>query len=203
MNGQGKNYSKKCLHFAADDIIRKYNLCWSRNMIDLHEKQIAIKLSEKYISRLDDLAKRGNTNRRQLMVNFIRMWMDELKESSSANFFDLAIIVREKEAEMKMDFNRRSECVESLLPSPERPFPIMLSEDDRLYMVSYSGRCNMTRHNMMKKMVITGIEELEVLTNDQEYQYSVVEPKLKRAKGLRAFREGIKEKSPLKRKRWE
>jgi hypothetical protein len=179
-------------------------------MIDsLNEKQIAIKLSEKYISRLDDLAKRGNTNRRQLMVNFIRMWMDELKESSSANFFHLAIIIREIEADTKMDCNRRSEFVELLHPSPERPFPIMLSEDDRLLMVSCSGRCNMTRHNMMKKMVITGIEELEVITSDQEYQYSVVEPKLKRAfgiimaKGFRAFSEGIKEKTPLKRRRPE
>lgn len=178
-------------------------------MIDLGEKQIAIKLSDKYASRLDDLANRGNTNRRQLMVNFIRLWMEELKESSSANFFHLAIVLREIQADMEMDFNRRSEFVESLLPNPERPFPIMLSEEERRYMVSYSGRSNMTRHNMMKKMVITGIEELEVLTKDQEYQYSVVESKLKRAfgiimaKGLRAFREGIKEKSPLKCKRPE
>ncbi|MCX5818776.1 MAG: hypothetical protein NT047_02520 [Deltaproteobacteria bacterium] len=178
-------------------------------MIDLDEKQIAIKLSEKYISRLDDLAKRGNTNRRQLMVNFIRIWLEELRESNSANFFHLAIILREIQADMEMDSNRRSEFVESFFPSPERPLPIMLSEDDSYYTVSAAGRCNMTRHNFMKNMVITGIEELEILTSNQEYEYYVVEPKLKRAfgiivaKGLTAFRKGIKEKSPLKRIKYE
>ena len=178
-------------------------------MIDLGEKQIAIKLSEEYISRLDNLAKRGKTNRRQLMVNFIRMWMEELKESSSANFFHLAIVLREIQADMEMDFNRRSEFVELLHPSPEKPFPIMLNEDDCLYIVSAAGRSNMTRHNFMKKLVITGIEELETITRDQKYEFSVVEPKLKRAfgiimaKGVRAFREGIKEKKPLKRQKYE
>ena len=178
-------------------------------MIDLGEKQIAIKLSEKYIARLDDLAKRGKTNRRQLMVNFIRLWMKELKESSSANFFRLALILREVQADMEMDFNRRSEFVELVHPSPERPFPIMLSDDDRLYMVSATGRSNMSRHNFMKKMVITGLEELETLTDDQDYEFSVGEPKLMRAfgiimaKGVRAFRGGIKEKSPLKRQKHE
>ena len=174
-------------------------------MTDLGDKQIAIRLSEKYIARLDDLAKRGNTNRRQLMVNFIRIWLEELRESNSANFFNLGLIVREIQAEMEMDFNRRPEFVELVNPSPERPLPIILSEDDSLYMVSSAGRCNMTRHNFMKKMVVTGIEELEILTGEREYEYSAVEPKLKKAfgiimaKGLRAFREGIKEKSPLKR----
>jgi hypothetical protein len=81
----------------------------------------------------------------------------------------------------------------------------MLSEDDSLYIVSYAGRANMTRHHMMKSMVITGIEELEEMTNDKEYDFSVVEPKLKRAfgiimaKGAKAFKEGIREKRPLKR----
>jgi len=174
-------------------------------MNELGEKQIAIKLSEKYISRLDCLAKRGNTNRRQLMVNFIKLWLDELKATNSANFFHLAIILREIEAEFEMDQKRRSEFVESMFPSPEKPFPIILSEDESLYVVSSAGRCNMTRHHMMKNMVITGLEELEVLTDDQEYDFSVVEPNLKKAlgiimaKGFRAFREGIKEKSPLKR----
>jgi hypothetical protein len=57
----------------------------------------------------------------------------------------------------------------------------------------------------MKSMVITGIDELEELTDKKEYDFSVVEPKLKRAfgiimaKGVKAYREGIREKSPLKR----
>jgi len=169
------------------------------------DKQIAIKLSEKYISRLDDLAKRGHTNRRQLMVNFVRIWMDELKESSSANFFHLAIILRSIEADMNQDYGRQSEFVESNFP--EKPFPIILAEDYDIFVVSYAGRANMTRHHMMKSMVITGIEELEELTDNKEYDFSVVEPKLKRAfgvivaKAFRAFKEGIREKQPLKRKK--
>jgi len=174
---------------------------------NLGEKQIAIKLSENYIYRLDDLAKRGNTNRRQLMVNFIKVWLDELKETKSENYFHLAIILRGIEADMEQDSSRRSEFIESNLP--EKPFPVMLAEDDSTYVVSYAGRANMTRHHMMKKMVITGIEELEELTDRKEYDFSVVEPKLKRAfgiimaKGIRAFREGIREKQPLKRKKYE
>ncbi len=174
---------------------------------NLGEKQIAIKLSENYIFRLDDLAKRGHTNRRQLMVNFIKIWLDELKESNLANFFHLAIILRGIEADMEQDFERQSEFIESNLP--EKPFPIMLTEDDSLYVVSWAGRANMTRHHMMKSMVITGIEEIEELTDNKEYDFSAVEPKLKRAfgvimaKGFRAFKEGIREKHPLKRKKYE
>jgi hypothetical protein len=170
---------------------------------NLGEKQIAIKLSEKYISRLDDLARRGHTNRRQLMLNFIKIWLNELKEVNKANFFHLVIVLRGIEADMNQDGSRRTEFVESNLP--EKPFPIILSEDDSLYIVSCAGRANMTRHHMMKSMVITGIEELEEMTNDKEYDFSVVELKLKRAfgvimaKGFRAYKEGIREKSPLKR----
>jgi len=170
---------------------------------NLVEKQIAIKLSEKYISCLDDLARRGHTNRRQLMLNFIKVWLDELQEINKANFFHLAIVLRGIKADMNQDGSRRTEFVESNLP--EKPFPIILSEDDNRYIVSFAGRANMTRHHMMKSMVITGIEELEELTDNKEYDFSVVEPKLKRtfgiimAKGFRAYKEGIREKSPLKR----
>ena len=174
---------------------------------NLGEKQIAIKLSEKYISRLDDLAKRGKTNRRQLMVNFIKIWLDELKEVNKANLFHLAIVLRGIKDDMNQDDSRRAEFVE--FNRPEKPFPIILSRNDSLYIISCAGRANMKRHHMMKSMVITGIEELEELTEKKEYDFSVVEPKLKRtfgvimAKGFRAFREGIREKQPLKRKKHE
>jgi hypothetical protein len=168
---------------------------------NLVEQQIAIKLSKNYKSRLDDLARRGNTNRRQLMFNFIKIWIDELKESSSANFFQLAIILRSIEADMNQDDSRRADFVESNLP--EKPFPIIMSRDDRYYIISCAGRANITRHHMMQDMVITGIGELEKLTDNKEYDYSVVEPKLRKAfhvimdKGSRAFREGIRKKRTL------
>lgn len=172
---------------------------------NLGEKQIAIKLSENYTFRLDDLARRGHTNRRQLMVNFISLWLNELKERSSANLFHLAIILRGIEADMNQDYGRRSEFIESNFP--EKPFPIILTEDDSRYVMSYAGRANMTRHHMMKSMVITGIEELEELTDNKEYEFSAIEPKLERAfgvimaKGFKAFKEGIQEKNPLKLKK--
>lgn len=176
---------------------------------NLDEKQVAIKLSETYISRLDDLARLGHTNRRQLMVNFIKLWLDELKETSSANFFHLAIILREVEANLNSDFGRKSEFVESFFPEKQLPMPIILTEDDNLYIISCSGRTNMTKHHLMKSMIITGIDELEELTKNTEYNFSVVEPKLKRAfgiivaKGRRAYKEGIREKNPLKRQKYE
>lgn len=178
-------------------------------MTDIGEKQIAIKLSEKYISRLDALAKRGNTNRRQLMVNFIKIWLEELRESNSSNFYHLAIILREIEADFKSDHSRRSEFIELINPSPERPLPIILGEDDSNYLVSCAGRCNLTRHNMMKTMIVTGIGELEILTHDKDYDFSIVTPEIKRAfgvimaRGKRAFIEGRKEKHPLKRQGYE
>jgi len=171
-----------------------------------YEKQIAIKLNEKHISRLDNLAKRGNTNRSQLMVSFIRVWLNELRESTSAMYFHLAIILKEVKAEIDGDRARKTEFVESSFPEPEKPFPIKLNEDDALYLVFCTGSANMTRHHMMKKMIITGIEELEELTGGKEFDYSNVEPELKKkfgiimAKGFMAYTEGIKEKRPLKRK---
>ena len=92
---------------------------------NLGEKQIAIKLSENYIYRLDDLAKRGNTNRRQLMVNFIKVWLDELKETKSENYFHLAIILRSIEADMEQDYSRRSEFIESNLPEKEAMYLLL------------------------------------------------------------------------------
>lgn len=178
-------------------------------MENLDEKQVAIKLSEKNISRLDDLARRGHTNRRQLMLNFIKIWIDELRETSSVNYFHLAIILREVEAEINNDLGRRSEFVESFFPEKQLPMPIILTEDDYLYIISCSGRANMTKHHIMKNMIITGIDELEELTDNKEYDFSVVESKLKgtfgviMAKGFRAFKEGIREKKPLKRQKYE
>ena len=171
------------------------------------EKQISIRFSEVYKSRLDDLAKRGDTSRSQLMVNFIKIWLEELRESHSANFFHLAIILREIDAEFEMDRYRKSEFVELLNPSPEKPFPVRLLEDNIIDLTAFAGMCNMTRHNMMKTMIVTGIGELEALTDDTEYGLSVIEPKLKRAfgiimaRGAKAFMQGRKEKKPLKRKR--
>lgn len=171
----------------------------------IFERQVAIKLSQNYVSRLDDLAKQGKTNRRQLMVNFIRIWLDEIKETNSANFFHLAIVLREIEADFNTDHARQSEYVESIIPEKQFPFPILLTEDDNLSIVSYSGRANMTRHHLMKSMIITGIGELEEITKNKEYEFSAVKPKLKRAfgvimaKGRTAFMKGRCEQYPLKR----
>ncbi len=171
----------------------------------LLERQVAIKLSQNYISRLDDLARRGNTNRRQLMVNFIRIWLDEIKETNSANFFLLAMVMMDIEADFNSDFRRQRECVESMIPEKQLPFPILLTDDDNSIIVSYSGRAKMKRHNLMKSMIVTGIGELEDITDNKEYDFSSVEPKLKRAfgviiaKGRTGFIKGIREKKPLKR----
>lgn len=167
---------------------------------NLGDKQTAIKLGEKYIARLDDLAKLGNTSRRQLMMSFIKAWLNEFEEGKKAQYFKLAIVLREVEADNCMDFKRRSEFVELFHPDPERPLPIIQNEDDYTYMSFCSGSANMTRHHMMKSMVITGIQELEIITGGKKYDFSVVEPKLKKAlkiimeRGFKAYREGTKAK---------
>jgi hypothetical protein len=168
------------------------------------EKQIAIKLNEYYISQLDDLAKRGHTNRRQLMMNFIKLWMDELERSNTAIFFHLAIILRGIEVEMRMDFIRKREFLESYIP--EKPFPIILTGDDDLQVGIAASKASMSKHHMMKNMIVTGIEELDAITDYNEFQFSDVEEKLKKsfgiimAKAFMAFKEGIKDHEPLKRK---
>jgi hypothetical protein len=175
-------------------------------MTDLGQKQIAVKLSDKYISRLDDLVRRGGMNRSQLMVHFIRVWLQELIGTPATGFFHLAIILREKKADLWGDHRRQSEFVELFNPSPERPLPIKLNEDDVMHITAFAGMSNITRHNMMKAMITTGIEEMEILTEGKKYEFSAIEPKLKRefgiilARGFKAFTEGIKEKKPLKRR---
>jgi predicted DNA-binding protein len=120
------------------------------------EKQIAIKLNEQYISRLDNLAKRGRTNRRQLMVNFIKLWLDELERSNTAVLFHSAIIHRGIEVEMRLDSRRKREFLESYIP--EKPFPIILSEDDNLRVGIAASKASMSRHHMIKNMSVIGIE---------------------------------------------
>ena len=77
------------MHIIFVGIILRYKLISGAFMNEnLGEKQIAIKLSDNYISRLDDLAKRGHTNRRQLMLNFIKIWLNELKEINKVNYLE-------------------------------------------------------------------------------------------------------------------
>lgn len=169
------------------------------------EKQIAIKMNEGYISRLDNLARRGHTNRRQLMVNFIKIWLDELKRSGVANFFQLAVILRGIEVEVNLHATGTREFWESNIP--EKALPIILSKDDNLCIARFASRSSMSRHHMMKNMIVIGIEELEMITAFNEFQFSDAEPKLKEsfgiimAKGNIAFKKVKKVNRPLKSNR--
>ncbi len=160
------------------------------------EKQIPVKLDDFFIGRLDTLAKRGAMNRHHLMLSFVNVWLNVLEKSEMSHVFYLALILRDLEAPLNGILRPQREFTESRLP--EKPLPIKITAEDIFKIDCFANKANISRHQLMKNMIITGIEELEEATEHKPYQFATIEPLLHKsfamimAKGFKALKAGIK-----------
>lgn len=139
------------------------------------DKAIAVKLSELFIQRLDTLARNGSFNRHQLMLTLVTVWLGVLNESGHATLFDLALLLREKIKAARDMVETPWEYAESHFQ--EKSIPIKLPDVSILEITCLVSRTRMTRHQIMKNMVVVGMEELEILSNNNPYNYSEIESK--------------------------
>lgn len=138
--------------------------------------QIPVKLNEHYLERLDKLAKNASVKRHHLMLCLLTLWLKVLEDSKLDNFFNLALVLREHEKVIKGLGETPHEYIDANFS--EKAIPINLSDDDIWRIKSLISRTRMNRHQLMKNMIIVGIEELEHATDFKAFQYAAVEPQL-------------------------
>jgi predicted DNA-binding protein len=164
---------------------------------NIDEKQIAIKLNYDMIDRLDNLAKRGGLNRSHLMLSFVNIWLSVLEESRYSLMFFVANLLRVHEAQMngEMEIYEHEYSGSSI---PEKPIPIKLSEADIFKISCHANKSHISRHQMLKTMIIVGLEKLENITEHKSYQIGDIEKRLYKEfniimkKGERVFKEFMK-----------
>ncbi len=161
------------------------------------EKQIAIRLNEDLIARLDSLAGFGEMKRNHLMLSFVNIWLSVLEKSEMAHVFYAANILRVHEFQMTGGMGAYEHEFTESRP-PEKPFPIKLTKEDIFNIYRFANFSHISNHLLLKTMIIVGIEELEKLTDDKPYQLGTIEPQLYKSfakimeKGFKAFKAYIK-----------
>jgi hypothetical protein len=160
------------------------------------EKQFSVRISEYFVDRLDKLAKSGSVNRHHLQLCLIIVWLRVFEDSTLPNYFKVALEIRDLETMITGDMKPTLEYIE--LKYPGKALPIKLSESDSTMISIFASRTHLNRHLLMKKMILVGIEELEKITENNQYRYADVEPQLFKAielimkKGRKAFLAAIK-----------
>jgi hypothetical protein len=162
----------------------------------IDEKQIAIKLNDNFIGRLDVLAKKGDVNRNHLMLSFVNIWISALEDAHYPAIFYIANLLRVRQSQMDLENAYEHEFTESRIP--EKPLPLKFSESSVLSILGFASQNHISRHQLLKTMIIVGIEELENLTDGKSYQLGTIEPELHKRfslimkKGLAAFKAYLK-----------
>lgn len=156
------------------------------------EKQIAIKLNDFLIGRLDSLAKRGSTNRTHLMLSFINLWLNVLEESRMPGLFYITNLLRVRETQMNRAPAYEHEFTESRIP--EKPIPLKFEESTISIIDGRAHINHISRHQLLKVMIIVGIEDLETIIDNKPFQFGNVEDRLHQSfiqimnKGFKAFK---------------
>lgn len=141
----------------------------------MDDKQIAIKLNDYLIGSLDALAKAGDMNRNHLMLSFVNIWITVLDESRLPGLFYISNLHRVRHIQCFTQAYEH-EFTESRIP--EKPLPIKFSESSISNIDRYANFNHISRHQLLKTMIIVGIEELENITVGRPYQFGAVEKKL-------------------------
>jgi hypothetical protein len=158
------------------------------------ETQIAVRLNEYFINRLDGLARRGEMNRKHLMLSVVNIWLNVLEKSRMSHVFYVASIL--KDHEDRLNGNMKRDFSENRLP--EKPIPIKFTEEEIFNINRFASFNHISRHQLLKTMIIISIEELDEATDYKSYQFGELEPKLYNAfgmmmkKGFKAFEAYIK-----------
>lgn len=120
-------------------------------------RNIAIKMNDEFIARLDKLANRIDVTRTKLMKNFIQVGIEELEEMKSIGFFQLGLMVRDVGEAIQLG-KMISDQV-----SGDKPIPIKIDDDyiDRLD--ALAEKAGLSRHQLMKNLLDVGVIEFETM----------------------------------------
>lgn len=165
----------------------------------IDEKQISIKLNDNLIGRLDRLANNGEMNRNHLMLSFVNLWLSVLEKSSMPGLFYINNLLRVRKFQMLgvLSVHEHGYADSSI---PEKPYPIKISESVIFNINRFTSFNPISRHQLLKIMIIVGIEELECITENKPYEFGHIEKKLNDSfsftmkKGFDAFQEFNKNK---------
>jgi len=160
------------------------------------EKQIAINLNSLLVVDLDGLAKSCDMNRTHFMLSIIMTWLSALGESNMPGLFYITSLLRVRENQMNGNHAYEHEFTESCIP--EKTLPMKFTESTIHSINSFASVNHISRHLLLKTMVIVGIEELIELTDRKPFEFAEIEPALHKAfcnimgKGFKAFKTFIK-----------
>ncbi|MFA5516862.1 MAG: CopG family transcriptional regulator, partial [Desulfuromonadales bacterium] len=126
------------------------------------EKTVSVKLNERWIERLDRLAKKGGLSRHQLMRNLIEVGMDAISIGKAVGLFQLGLMIRDMfDVQMKPE------------PGEEKPLPLKLDEKFLAKIDDVARRGDLTRHQLMRNLIHVGVEEVEAAARIGLFQASV------------------------------
>ena len=126
------------------------------------DKSTSIKLSAHWIERLDKLTKQADLSRQQLMHNIIEVGIDAIEFSSKVGVFQLGLMIRDL-----LDLRRKP------VTGGETPLPLKVDEKVFAKVEMFAEKSDLTRHQLMRNLILVGIEELEGSARVGVFQLSV------------------------------
>lgn len=121
------------------------------------EREVSIKMNEGFISRLDKLARMGKLSRRQLMKNFLEVGVIEIEGLKDIGIFQAAILIRDLQ-ERRSGGKRLPDVV-----GGEIPIPIKIDKEFLGRLDMLAERAGLSRHNLMKNILLVCAEQTENL----------------------------------------
>ncbi len=121
------------------------------------DKEISIKMNKEFIERLDKLAHMGKISRRQLLKNFLEVGVIEVEGLKDIGIFQAAIFIRDLQ-EKRSGIKKMPAIV-----GGEIPIPIKIDEEFLYRLDKLAERADLSRHQLMKNILLVGVEETEAL----------------------------------------
>lgn len=125
------------------------------------DKEVSIKMNEKFIARVDKIAAKVKVSRRQMLTNLVDAGVFALSTLEDVGIFRLSVLlrdIREKRAGKKLTTS--TETVGGPIAIPIKLDEELLFQLDRL-----AEKAGLSRHHLMRNLLEIGTEQVEELTD--------------------------------------
>jgi predicted DNA-binding protein len=128
---------------------------------EIQEKNVSVKISQKSIEILDDLARQADISRHKLVHDIIELTIEEMEFHRRIGFFQMSILIRN----IAQKLIKLPDLNEGKDDQKEKTVPIRLSSSsyDRLDLLA--KQVDRSRHYLMKKFIEVGADELDRIHN--------------------------------------
>lgn len=124
------------------------------------EKSISIKMNGEFIERLDRIAEKAKLSRNNYITNLLDLGVDELEKLKQIGVFQLGLYIRDVHDSITNKCNIKMKDP----VSGERPIPIKLSEEFINRLDNLAEKAGLSRHQLMKNIILVGLEQTEALS---------------------------------------